>query len=289
MRIVSMTKKFLESKIKSVYDDFINESWCDLNGKDLNTDGYNSLVYQQKYILKYYGAYFCELYEMYEDFFNTFTGKTVNILSLGCGSGVDCEALNRVVIDLKLNITINYVGIDIVDWSYRPQFDWATFKTMCVSKLKIKDIKHVHLFVFPKSLTELELNTLRLIGNLISESNKNDCVYFLNTYVTDYANDSNRIDGIRQFGIIHGIMKNNDWKCMTSPSEYYYKTRQNWLGYSYDFFKLPDEVKPFVEKLKDSCNNHNRSKKCMNCDIDFIPILTGRYLAFNLLGYKRLQ
>lgn len=287
--VVTMTRSFLKSKINAVYEDFVDEYWCELNNRDLNVDGYTSIVYQQKYILKYYGAYFCELYGMYKEYFENFDGTELNVLSLGCGSGIDCEALNRVIIDLDLDIAINYVGVDIVDWNYRPQFTWATFKLMCISKLAAKDIRNVDLFVFPKSLTELDEDKLKIIGKLIAKSSRKDCIYFLNTYVTDDADDSNRVDGIKQFGVINKNLKANGWECLTSPSEYYCMKNCGWLGHSYNFFKLPDDVKPFVEELKDNCNNHNGSTKCINCDIDFIPILTSKYLAFNLLGYERLE
>jgi len=284
-----MTKSFLESKINTVYEDFVEESWCELNNRDLNVDGYTSSVYQQRYMLKYYGAYFCELYGMYERYFQDFDGTELNVLSLGCGSGIDCEALNRVIIDLELDIDINYVGVDIVDWSYRPQLSWATFKLMCISELVAKDVRDVDLFVFPKSLTELDSDTLDFIGKLIAKSNKKDLIYFLNTYVTDHAADSSRVDGITQFGVINKHLKAKSWECLTSPLKYYYKRNCGWLGYSYNFFKLPDDVKPFVEELKDNCNNHNGSTQCINCDIDFIPIFTSKYLAYNLLGYERLE
>ncbi|MDP2590837.1 hypothetical protein [Vibrio splendidus] len=282
-----MTKEFLETKVREVFADFSGEEWCDLNHSDLNVDSYLSIANQQKYILKYYGAYFCELYGMYEKFISGYNSDTLNVLSFGCGSGVDCEALNRVIVDLGVNIEVNYVGIDMVDWNYRPNFRWATFKKMCVSKLTKTDVVDVNLFIFPKSLTEFTRETREKIGELISQECSEDCINFINTYVTDYASDHNRVDGVDQFGTINKILKNENWSCSTDPAEYYYKNNSGWLGYNFDFFKLPDEVKPFVEELKDRCQNHDGSSDCINCTIDFIPILNSRYLAFNLLEYKR--
>ncbi|MDO6543687.1 hypothetical protein [Photobacterium sanguinicancri] len=281
-----MTRVFLEEKIRNVFDEFIDGNWCELNNSRLNSDSYSSIVNQQKYILKYYGAYFCELYEMYETFLRTFKGQTLNVLSLGCGSGVDCEALNRVKSDMELEIDINYLGIDIVDWNYRPNFDWANFRTMCVSELSSSDVDNVHLFVFPKSLTELNRSVRRTIGTQISTHNKQEKIYFINTYVTDCAK-YRRVDGIEQFQMINRIMESNGWDSLSKTDRYCYKTNGGWLGYNYSFFKLPDELKPFVEELKDSCNDHNGSITCNCCDIDFIPILNSKYLAFNLLEYKR--
>ncbi|MEK0256535.1 hypothetical protein WM004_11835 [Vibrio vulnificus] len=47
-----MTRNFLEAKIKSVYDEFVDGVWCDLNASNLNTSGYSSLAYQQKIYFK---------------------------------------------------------------------------------------------------------------------------------------------------------------------------------------------------------------------------------------------
>ena len=282
-----MTRTFLETKIRTVFTDFSREeSWCDLNNSELTPENYSLPVNQQKYILKYYGAYFCELYGMYEKFLRSFRGTHLNVLSLGCGSGVDCEALNRVRIDLGLDLEINYVGIDIVNWNYRPDFAWADFQTKCASEIAYSDVELVDLFIFPKSLTEIPNAYLVNIGDLISTKSNLDNVFFINTYVTDNA-ESSRVDGLDQFGAINRLMESNGWDSLSEPGKFYYKIDGNWLGRNFNFFKLPDELKPFVEELKGNCQNQNQSEDCSNCDIDFIPILNSRYLAYNLLEYKR--
>ncbi|VUT00291.1 hypothetical protein [Klebsiella spallanzanii] len=282
-----MTKSFLEGKIQSVFDDFEQERWCNLNTNGFSYENYQSKVNQQKYIIKYYGAYFCELYGMFGKFLNSYTEKDLNILSIGCGSGVDCEALNRVCIDQNRVVNKRYVGIDIVDWNYRPDFQWSSFKTISASNLDSSDVENVDLFVFPKSLTELPEDIRVHIGNTITTYSKKDIIYFINTYVTNNPTNPDCVDGISQFSKINKILNDNSWECSSEPSVYYYKKDSGWLGYNFDFFKIPDEVSEFVSELKDSCNNHNNSKMCLDCDIDFWPIFTSKYLAYNLLIYTR--
>ncbi|EMX6282222.1 hypothetical protein AAHD08_000243 [Providencia rettgeri] len=283
-----MTGAFLKNKIQSVLDDFENEKWCDLNVAGFNSDNYSIKTQQQKYILKYYAAYFCELYEMYGKFFNDFKGESVNILSIGCGSGVDCEALNRVCIDKNITIRKNYRGVDLVDWYYRPMYEWASFDTMCASKLNSNDVENIDLFVFPKSLTELTMEVCENIANALVDGSKKSVVYFINTYVTNDPSDSRCVDGLSQFGKINSTLtKNKLWKCIGNASEYYYKRNGGWLGYNYSFFELPDDLVLFVSELKDSCNNHNNSPTCKICEINFFPILNSKYLAFNLIKYEK--
>lgn len=284
-----MTKSFLEGKIQSVFDDFEQEKWCDLNTNGFSYENYQSKVNQQKYIIKYYGAYFCELYGMFKKFLNSFSGNELNILSIGCGSGVDCEALNRACIDSNRIIDKKYMGIDIVNWHYRPDFNWSSFKTINADAINSSDVEDVDLFVFPKSLTELSIKTREHIGYIIASCSKKNTIHIINTYVTNYPANPNNVDGISQFGTIHYALNNNAWTCTSSPTEYYYKTNDGWLGYDFAFFKIPDEVSEFVSELKDSCNNHNNSKACIDCNIDFQPIFKSRYLAYNLLMYTRSE
>ncbi|WHP29636.1 hypothetical protein QMG90_12485 [Trabulsiella odontotermitis] len=282
-----MTRNFLEGKVQAVFNDFENERWCSLNNFGFNSNGYSSKVNQQQYILKYYGAYFCELYGMYKKLLQSFNGDELTILSIGCGSGVDCEALNRVVIDENKTVTIKYVGIDLIDWHYRPNFPWAQFKTRCASTLQAADVEDVDLFVFPKSLTELSLDIRKHIADLIVKNSKKNPIYFINTYATYNAHDNNSINGIDEFQTISKILTDDGWQCDQEPNYYTYFIKQRWLGLDFTFFKLPDDVLPFVSELKDSCNNHNNSPQCMACNINFWPVFSNKYLAYSLLKYTR--
>ncbi|EHV5557759.1 hypothetical protein VXI18_004099 [Vibrio parahaemolyticus] len=283
------TKEFLNDKVRQVYDDFIAANqWCSLNGTELSVNSYADITYQQKYIIKYFSAYFCEYYEMYYKFFTDFEGDHVNILSIGCGAGIDCYALNRVLIDKGVRVDINYIGLDCVDWSYRPAFDWAIFKKGCISSLGASDVQYVDLVVFPKSLTELSNEHRCDFANLLAKSNEQQNVYFINTYVTDYPAENTRVNGVKQFRTISTILQQNSLTPSTDPSRYYYKIRHDeWLGHSYDFFTIPDEVVPNVSRLKSQCTNNGSQSNCSSCSIDFYPILKANYLAFNMLKFER--
>ena len=282
-----MTKMFLEGKVRSVLLDFQSEKWCSLNKNNLSSSSYMLMPNQQHYILKYYGAYFCELYGAYEKFLNNFDGNSLKVLSIGCGSGVDCEALNRVMIDKDLSVRLEYIGVDIVDWQYRPDFSWASFRTCCVSKLTHSDIDDIDLFVFPKSLTEISHDFREGIANIIAGHSRKRNICFLNTYVTDDAEDGSRVDGISQFGAISKTLEANGWECIDKPSQYQYIVNGGWLGHRYGFFKVPDELIPYVSDLKSNCGDRDTSDRCDSCKIDFYPVMKSRYLAYALLRFKR--
>nr|VVV03974.1 hypothetical protein AW0309160_01357 [Aliivibrio wodanis] len=283
------TKEFLNEHVEFVFDDFFaTQQWCSLNGTELSVNYYTDITYQQKYIIKYFSAYFCEYYEMYEKFFKDFDGDSVNILSIGCGSGIDCYALNRVLIDNNLDITVSYVGLDYVDWSYRPTFNWATFKQGCISSLAASDLNNVNLLVFPKSLTELSYEQRCDFAALLANNNKEKHLYFINTYVTNYPVEYTHVDGIEQFVTISRILEKDSLKPQTNPYQYFYKTKYNeWLGRSYRFFSIPDKVVPIVSKLQSLCVNKGNQSECATCEINFYPVLKANYLAFNLVKFER--
>ncbi|EPF2550270.1 hypothetical protein ACSL9F_003450 [Vibrio cholerae] len=283
------TKEFLIEKVESVFNEFIAANqWCSLNDAGLSVDSYTDITYQQKYIIKYFAAYFCEYYEMYEDFFKDFEGSSANILSIGCGSGIDCYALNRVLLDKGISISINYVGLDYVDWNYRPDFDWATFKQGCISSLKSSDLSNVNLIVFPKSLTELSYDHRCDFAELLANSNQEKKIYFINTYVTNYPAEPTHVDGIDQFVTISRVLESNSIKPKNDPNQYFYKRRHDeWLGYSYNFFSVPEQVVPMVSKLKAQCISNGKESNCSTCSIDFYPVLKANYLAFNLVKFER--
>jgi hypothetical protein len=284
------TKEFIHGFIDVVFEDFKANSWCEINEFELSVDSYMVLANQQKYILKYYAAYFCEYYELYNDFLKRFGGKKVNIISIGCGPGIDCDALNRVIKDNSIDIEVKYLGIDLVDWAYKPEYDGYSFEHKGIDQLTVSDVSNVDLIVFPKSLTEINSTSLERFATLIAGNCNSTKLFFLNTYVTDAPYDSNRVDGVNQFQMICDILIKYGFTTNDKTNSWFYISDANsWLGYYYNFFKIPDNVRPFVEKLKSNCEKFDDDfDECRQCNIDFIPVMRSNYLASNLIEFNRI-
>lgn len=283
------TKEFIHGFIDVVFGDFKENSWCEINESGLYADSYMVLVNQQKYILKYYAAYFCEYYELYNDFFKRFDGNKVNIISIGCGPGIDCDALNRVIKDNSIDIEVKYFGIDLVDWAYKPEYDGCIFEHKEIDQLTVSDISDVDLIVFPKSLTEINAISLVRFATLIAENCNSTKLFFLNTYVTDAPNDSNRVDGVNQFQMVCNVLIRYGFTTNDNTNGWsYMKDTYCWLGHYFNFFKIPDDVRPFVENLKSNCEKIDDDfDKCRQCNIGFIPVMKSNYMAFNLIEFDR--
>ncbi|GAB7193873.1 hypothetical protein [Dickeya oryzae] len=284
---MSATYYYIQNKLLSVFSDFKGEEWCGLNLSNFSLNGYAIKAHQQAYMLKYYSAYFCELYDAYKHFLSQYSGRRVNVLSIGCGSGVDCEALNRINIDSGRFLDIKYIGVDAVDWDYRPVFNWASYQHKSADDIDDADVCDIDLFVFPKSLTELDESTRVHIAETIIKNSHKDKVYFLNTYVTNRPPLFNYIDGINQFKTINDQLVKNSWCSLSDPSEYWYLKDLGWLRYSFDFFSIPNEVAPFVGNLKENCGSQDDSDKCRECHVGFHPIFNGNYLAYGVVGYEK--
>lgn len=284
---MSATYYFIQNKLQSVFNDFKDEEWCDLDISNFNAKGYSVKAHQKAYILKYYAAYFCELYRAYGRFIDNFSGNNLNVLSIGCGSGVDCEALYRVNIDRGRGLNINYVGVDIVDWDYRPNFHWASFQNKCASSISKSDVCDVDLYVFPKSLTELSIEAREHIANTIIENSQKDKIYFVNTYVTNNPNYSNYVNGLSQFRTINNKLTKSSWCYLSDPNLYWYLKNTGWLGNTFDFFSIPNDITPFVRELKSNCSNQVDDEKCRECEVGFLPIFNGNYLAYGVIDYEK--
>ena len=279
------TKNFIYNFVDTVLNDFKNNSWCDLNF-DLNTASYDMVVNQQGYLLKYFAAYFCDYYQGYAEFFKKFKGSELNVISIGCGAGIDYYALNRVIADENYDISVNYLGIDIIDWEYKPDFE---FKNQGIDDISAIDVKNVDLIVFPKSLTELNTESLKNFANLICRECDSKNIFFLNSYITNNPQNNYCVDGINKFEVIAKILLDSEFNTTDKPHFYTYFTNQNdWLGRHFPFFEIPDGVRLLTEKLKSKCQEHDTTQPdCQECGVGFIPIFRSNYIAYNVVEFHR--
>jgi len=257
--------KFLETHITKIFNDFKKEEWCNLQNFQLDTTNYSEIVNQQYYLLKYFPAYFTEYFSAFEDFFDEYKKEKLNIVSVGCGAGIDFYALKSYIEYKGIDISINYNGIDIIDWAYKPNFN---FIETDISGIDTNTFDNIDLIIFPKILTELNNATLKLLSKKIIESNLSDELYFINSYITNDSHGSN-IDGKKQFEFICSKLYNNEYfvkkgKC----DEHISFEEHHGIRADYNFFVYPDEIRQYIIKLKSNCLKVDNSKEiCKNCNI----------------------
>lgn len=266
-----------------------------MNNFRLNTEAYAEPVNQQRYILKYFAAYFCEYYQTYNNVLTRAAElgeNDIRIMSIGSGPGVDFYAIDCLLKDkFKGNFNVCYTGVDAVDWNYQPNNTSIPyfFKHKLLNDVTAKEIAGINVFVFPKSLTELSNSDLSAFGRLIGSASKCNHVFFVNSYITDDPDDGGRVNGIAQFKGLFNELTAAGYSTEDDPSLYTYLTKNDaGLSKSFGFFKIPDAIVGAVTNLKTHCAEHASVEAlCQSCDIDFWPMMKGKYLAYNVLEFAR--
>lgn len=284
------TQQFLSDFLRRVYADFERSEWCDTNSFQFNSGTYPLAVNQQRYLLKYFAAYFCEYYFAYTDLFGRVAlprARPLNVLSVGCGCGTDFYALQRLIADQDSDLRVSYTGVDVVHWGYQPNTAGFQFIQTSLADLPDPIVHDIDVVVFPKSLTELPTSDLARFGNQLATHNGSERLYFLNSYITENSVDPQSIKGIGNFAAVDTALRNGKRASVDDIHRYFHHTKHDsGLRANFPFFVFPDDVIASVQSLKSRCpNRHPAHSACSACNIDFWPILNSRYIAFNILEY----
>ena len=267
-----------------------NDNWCDIAKSqfshsydaDYKNKNYDKRVINQFYLLKYAPIYKYEYYEMYKLFLKNFKQDTANIFSIGVGVGLDYWGLSDVIIDLKSNLNIDYLGIDVIDWEYR--FD-IRFLQKSLEEITINDLKNftlgeANIFVFPKSIIEIDDTILDKFANLILDLYKdkfNVEFWFLVSFIKS-GDDISGVDKMKNF---------------------VNKFRDN--GYNYEAIRLSNDNNFNIEKIDytqylDYWNTWKRDLylHCRNCSHnpycglgDIYPMLKTKHLRYGIYKFKK--
>ena len=279
--------KFLEEHMLNIFEEFKQQKWCEINNWKLDTKSYSEIYNQQYYLLKYFPAYFTEYYGIFDSFFKNYDKDSINIISIGCGSGIDFYALEHYKRINNISIEINYKGLDLIDWNYKPDFE---FINQNISELDKDIFDDIDLIIFPKILTELTSSLLTELSNKIIESNISKELYFINSYISDNALNPDRVDGINQFEIICNTLHNNDYILENTECNRYMQVKeQHGLRTDFEFFIYPNEIIEYIKNLESNCTHIQEDEEiCQNCNISIkSPILRNNFIACNILKFVK--
>lgn len=153
--------------LNNILDDFKeylskNQELCklkDLNFSNENIPDYNDVNLQQLYILRYGLSYAFDYYKIAYNILKECNDyDKIRVLSVGCGTGIDYWGFVNAIEKYKSKISIDYVGIDLVDWSYKFEFrdiDNGEYIISDISKyLDSIDEIDFDVIMFPKSISE---------------------------------------------------------------------------------------------------------------------------------------
>ena len=139
-----------------MYNDFVIanaglDRYCDYKRLNFAAPGgvdYSNINTQRLYYLRYYPAYLAEYWMMYGVMRNM-VGECFapNILSVGCGGGVDYAAAS---LAFQGGMPVGYRGVDLCSWSY---VDFYPIENSDILEYDISSDTNV--LFFPKSLGDL--------------------------------------------------------------------------------------------------------------------------------------
>jgi len=278
--------QLINNFLNNVHTNFLQKEWCGLNATGLTVANYQNSCEEEYYLLKYFPAYLAEYYIEYKAFFEKmYSHDSLNIVSIGCGAGIDYHSLS-----LFPNIQINYTGIDVVDWQYRPDFQ---FLHQDISTIDSSILDDTDLFVFPKILTELSDDTVLIMAEKIVDATLPNEIYFLVSYITDESSNKDRVNGKNKFKIVCDTLIDNGWKLSpenildkdNSCSQHLFlKEEKGIRGYLKDFV-YPPNISELLINLKQNCNNLDTKNECIHCNINTFPMMNSKYIAFNILKF----
>ena len=278
-------KNFIKNIVDSFYASIISdEHRCDAASMEPINDSYNNETYQKVYALKYLPAYYfeyCKLADLlkYKCFFNEYT--SINIASIGCGLSPDYYAL----LNNLQGITFSYIGFDATSWKMQdlmpPKNQNFLFKNKSVLDITNEELSDIDVYIFPKSIGDIAKSNnsaINRLASLIASTNKNN-LFFLNSFASsDYTTPPD----VYLFKDIHEkLLMSKFYTCHDfTKTKYLGENGRPGLWNIDNNFEYPNDK--FI-----ACDYKGTKNLCENCKVVSDPILTNRYMSFQLLEYKR--
>lgn len=286
---VNIDSGFVKEVVDSFHSTITSRAdLCKTCKSEYTFDFYQKKAYQELYALRFLPAYYFEYCVLANDLYGRVKDRYRNlkIMSLGCGLSPDYFAFR----DNLNGIAFEYIGYDAVEWTsqkYMPkpgpnyQFVFGN-----VAKIADDEMSQVDVFVFPKSIGDIERGAEGLVATLgkkIAKEGK-DRIFFLNSYVTkDFDNPIDK----EKFLAIHKALSAAGYSTNDNPNVSYYKhdgiTKDKPIGLRkihYDFVYPPDRSV--------SCDKKDASDDvCNECMVPKSPIFTNQYMSFSILEYVR--
>lgn len=289
-------RDFIENTMQTIFDDFQDElnnyeSCCYLKNLRFdkgNIPDYSDKLIQQLYMLRYFPAYLIEYYTMYKKLKEIKFLEQYNVLSIGCGCGIDYYGL---YFALDENIDqICYTGIDKVDWLYRNDLgnENCYFIMEDITNWNNLDKNGYNLIVFPKSIGEFDQAAFQKLKIAIKNTRfEQDKICLISSARDSHIDsDVNRLEELIQvFEDTHKFNCNN-------KEEKYIKFKENaGLRKFFPEFEFPNEILDYLISLLNQCKNYTQNDyiACSTeCEVQLNkwPILRTGHIKFQI---KRLE
>ena len=180
------------NELSCAIDDLNNKNTglCCLRNVNFNCGGipdYSDPAQRSLYLLRYGPSYITEYRAAYEEIFrfNHVIRGDIKVLSIGCGSFLDKAsahyAMKRYANFNKFDLI--YYGVDIKNWGrdFFP-FEKHIFINKGIARVELSEIREpIDIIIFPKSLPEIDPESLEACLSKLSEHNFENKVCIINS------------------------------------------------------------------------------------------------------------
>ena len=265
---------FINTKMDKIFNDFkknihLEKYICELKDFDFsgnNLPNYNDDFIQQYYLLKYLPAYFTEYYDLYRKIITrNFLPSKYNILSIGCGCGLDFWGINFAIENFNKKNILHYDGIDIVDWNYKDSCNKdMNILTNDINNIKVLPKQDYNIVIFPKSIGEFNEVTFSNIKEIFKKSkfNSDKLVVVSSLRAARLNFDMDRTKKIAQI-----LIDNHGYKNLNELNEYWYWGNKD-NGYPYKLHEVipeltyPYTIENFLSNLHKECQTYIENNDC---------------------------
>lgn len=297
-------RAFMENKMNLIFQDFkesleVEEKYCKLKKfrfDSSNIPDYNMNLIQQYYLLKYLPAYLVEYYCIYLTIVQKkFICEDYNILSIGCGCGIDLWGCHFAMRDSAENYKIGYTGLDIVDWKYWDECgDEVYFLKENIDRRTSLDENNYNVIMFPKSIGEFSTKDFEKLKMSIINTKFTSNKIIL---VASVRSTRTNIDIDRLVELAKILKDSNGYSILDNCNSYtYYKKKDN--GYPYRIndiinnYLYPEHMKEYLINFYKNCQGYiDNNKNCCEdtCEDIFtrLPITTLSQVAFNIIRLEK--
>ncbi len=253
---------------------------------------YSDKHIQQLYLLRYAYAYAFEYKYIYAKLIKKFgVHDKVKVTSVGCGNLLDYWSLVHAV---KENCDICYRGADAINWSYkipsRTRDDVKWFIGDVVSLFQDEQNFSSDIYIFPKSISELQNNEVHRLAECFSKDNiSKDVVHFVFSLRTDHGSLERDMNKTR---IIYDRLIESGFHTNDYSSKYRVfsdSIKEKTIREVDDDFQHPSEVVDYLKDLYERCSDFSDCLDSSECKerLGRWPILKCKYAAWQIFTFER--
>lgn len=271
-------------------------SYCDLKNVSFKNGllpNYNNRAQALLYCLRYHFGYAFEYEYIYNNhILGNIMNDQINVLSIGCGNGIDLWSLNHAIEESFPRIKqINYIGVDPIDWGEKftgTQGDNIQYYYCPITQAEssLRFLRDIDVLFLPKSISELKRFDLECIANIVAPKTNWICLAAsFRTEENNFLDDMNKFDDLIDFFEGYGLT------IVSGKKNIAYNCEDKAIISIYSDYVYPDDTLDIILNLYNECASRSDDNYDCNCrcqtTLSRNPILRATQVRYNCVIMAR--